>query len=60
MINIYRVRKFKFIKGIILVFLMVSYLGLFASSPETENHENTTEKYNAGDAIIEHIVDAYS
>ena len=60
MINIYKLKDFRFIKSLILVFLLVAGLGAFASETETEDHGSKKKEYNAGEAIIEHIVDSYS
>lgn len=60
MINIYRLRDFRFIRSIILTFLMLASISLFASKTKEENHDEKKKEYNAGEAILEHIGDSYS
>jgi len=60
MVNIFRLKKVKLIRSIILSFLMVAGLNLHAAEIDSKEPENVKKEYNAGEAIIEHIVDSYS
>ena len=60
MIHLYKLTDFRFIKGLILSFLILTSFSLFASDSKVETHGEEEKEYNAGEAIIEHIVDAYS
>ena len=60
MVNIHRLKDLSFIRWALLSLLITLGSGLYASKSETENHEKVKAEYNAGEAIIEHIVDSYS
>jgi len=60
MVNICRLKELRLIRSIILSFLMVAGLSLQATETESKQQENIKAEYNAGEAIIEHIVDSYS
>ncbi len=60
MIHIYKFISFRIFRSLILTFLMLVSIGLFATETEEENHGEKKKEYNAGEAIIEHIVDSYS
>jgi len=60
MVNIHRLKDLSFIRWALLSLLITLGSDLYASKSETENHEKVKAEYNAGEAIIEHIVDSYS
>ncbi|PKP34512.1 MAG: ATP synthase F0 subunit A [Bacteroidetes bacterium HGW-Bacteroidetes-17] len=60
MVNTYRLKELRLIRSIILSFLMVAGLSLHATETESKQDESVKKEYNAGEAIIEHIVDSYS
>ncbi len=60
MIHIYKLSSSRIIKSLFFAFLMMASIGLFATEAEEENHGEKKQEYNAGEAIIEHIVDSYS
>ena len=60
MADLYRLKISRLIKGLVLTVLMIVSANVFATGPEQENHKKSEEKYNAGEAIIEHIIDSYS
>jgi F-type H+-transporting ATPase subunit a len=61
MINIIRVRKGKYVSFVLLAFLMVLAVSLKASDHKNDHEKSTYSKkeYNAGESIIEHILDSY-
>lgn len=60
MIHIYKLRDFRVIRSLVLTILMVASFSVFASDPKDESHGEKQKEYNAGEAIIEHIIDSYS
>ncbi len=59
MINTDRSKQMRMMRNLILSFLIVVNTSILASNANTEHAEPEKSEYNAGEAIIGHIVDSY-
>jgi F-type H+-transporting ATPase subunit a len=59
MTNIFRLGKNRTTELILLAFFLILRINLSASEPTEEAQEHAKKEYNAGEAIIEHIIDSY-
>ena len=60
MIHIFKLTDFRVIRTVFFSFLILASTNLFAADSKAESHGEEEKEYNAGAAIIEHIVDSYS